>query len=274
MLLKALTPLPALQPYVAALWVFESDFGVPMTSSRVIAPNGKAKIILPYCNALYTRPGEPEAVCYPEGKICFIGPWEMPVTIGSTARKTGTLGIELTPTGAYRLASVPLYEMTGQILGFDDIYGNQGLALEKRLTDEPDPIRKARLLQDFLQEQLFSLRREQAIVDFSARSILTDLGRTEIRSLEQTTGYSRRYLTRLFQEHVGMSPKTLAAITRFQQFYHRWAQDPQQGFYREDLYAFYYDQSHFIKEFRRFTGFSPNVYAETDNEFGRIFYRR
>ena len=45
-------------------------------------------------------------------------------------------------------------------------------------------------------------------------------------------------------------------------------------FLRNNLYTYYYDQSHFIKEFKRFTGFTPQKYHEIVNEFGRAFYAK
>jgi hypothetical protein len=44
------------------------------------------------------------------------------------------------------------------------------------------------------------------------------------------------------------------------------------GFSDDDLYDYYYDQAHFIKEFKRFTGYTPQRYAELGNEFGKAFY--
>ena len=99
-------------------------------------------------------------------------------------------------------------------------------------------------------------------------------GTVSIKELENQTGYSKRYLDMLFKEHVGVSPKRLASIARFQIFYELWARRKSKTFFKDNLYSYYYDQSHFIKEFKRFTGFTPRKFAEIENEFGRIFYSR
>ena len=44
-------------------------------------------------------------------------------------------------------------------------------------------------------------------------------GRMPIKELERLTGYTRRYLNILFKQHVGLPPKVLAGIFRFQMFY-------------------------------------------------------
>ena len=87
------------------------------------------------------------------------------------------------------------------------------------------------------------------------------------------TGYSKRYLDMLFKEHVGLSPKSLASILRFQYFYQSWSQGEADAFSKDALYAYYYDQSHFIKEFKRFTGYTPEKYFALATEFNRAFHQ-
>jgi hypothetical protein len=55
MLLKPVILHPHLTPFIRSFWVFESDLGHPATSSRVIAPNGSLKIVLPYENSLFAE---------------------------------------------------------------------------------------------------------------------------------------------------------------------------------------------------------------------------
>ena len=45
-------PQEQLAPYVASFWVFDSSAGVPITDSRIIVPDGRAKILIPYKNSL------------------------------------------------------------------------------------------------------------------------------------------------------------------------------------------------------------------------------
>jgi hypothetical protein len=57
-------------------------------------------------------------------------------------------------------------------------------------------------------------------------------------------------------------------FTRFQKFYFLWANSKATDFYKHDLYNFYYDQSHFIKELKNFTG----GYSPFHNKF-RLFVK-
>ena len=90
-------------------------------------------------------------------------------------------------------------------------------------------------------------------------------GRIAIEDLATQTGFTRKHLGNLFQQQVGLSPKSLARIHRFRGALALlstgdgqvpWAELAEQ--------CGYYDQSHLINEFRRFTGFSPVELARRD----------
>jgi AraC-like DNA-binding protein len=272
MQLTPITPFPQLSSFIRSFWLFESDFGNPLTSSRVIAPNGCVKIILPFENELFASSNSlSQQHC--EGKIQFVGISDEPYVISTHSRRSGTIIIELTPQGACTFAPFGMDEVANNIVLFTDIYGHAGYQVEEHLRNTVDPLAKATLLQQFLVTRLIPLRSQQMIVNYAVTAINQTYGKVTISQLEQRTGYSKRYLDILFKRFVGLSPKTLSSITRFQYFHTLWAQNPSPGFYRDEVFRFYYDQSHFIREFKRFSGYTPEQYAVTDNEFGRIFYK-
>lgn len=274
MILRPIRARAELQPFIDSFWWFESDCGVPQTSSGVVVPNGKAKFILPYKNSI-TASYDNTFHESKENKIHFVGAFDKPTIIGSPEQISGSIIIELKPNAAYRFANLPLQNLTNLIFTFDEIYGQQGAYIQNKIADTENIFLKIELLQAFLVQQLFATNQQQGIVDFVTNTIIQSNGLVEIKQLEKKTGYSKRYIDLLFQRYVGLSPKTLAGITRFQKFYFLWANSGATDFYKHDLYNFYYDQSHFIKEFKNFTGgYSPTKYAEVNNDFGKIFYRR
>ena len=102
-------------------------------------------------------------------------------------------------------------------------------------------------------------------VRWTADQIAASGGRLPIDALARQTGFTRKHLGNLFHQQVGLSPKSLARVHRFRgalQLLDRadgrvpWAALAEQcGFY---------DQSHLINEFRRFTGFSPATLVRRD----------
>jgi AraC-like DNA-binding protein len=270
--LRTIEPKEPLKPYIHSIWIFESAEGTPVRSSRVIVPNGRAKIIIPYMNALTAS--KDVYTARKEGEALLVGPWDEPVVISSEARKTGTIGIEFTPHGAYRFARSNFGEALNRIYYLREVCGPAASGIEERMQDVEDPAAKAGLFQEFLLSQMEKINAGESIIDYAVGRIASSRGLIEIKELERLTGYSKRYLSLLFHRHIGLSPKTLAAVTRFQTFYKLWAATGAPDFYKNDLGAYYYDQPHFIKEFKRFTGYSQKLYAETNNDFGKIFYRK
>lgn len=273
MILKRIIPKPQLQRFIDTFWVFENDFGVPTDDSRVIAPNGRAKFIYSYLNGLSTI-DKGVQTDYQEHDIFFIGIWDKPVTLTSKVQVTGTIGIELTPNGLHRFTRLPAFEVLNRIYSFTDMYGAAGSNLLERLRNTPLVGDKIDALQEFLIGIVELTNRNNRLIDYSVELIRRSSGLITIKDLEQKMGYSKRYLDMLFKEHMGISPKTYAGIERFQSFYTSWANTDDADFYSGALQEIYYDQAHFIKEFKKFTGHSPRQYAGLKNEFGKIFYKK
>src|SRR5215469_11410535 len=143
-------------------------------------------------------------------------------------------------------------------------------------TDEGNPWQsgtsgpKGCFVQDALVRLSHRKQQDNRIIDFCVKVLKRAHGHVPMKELERKTGYTRRYLDLLFKQHVGLSPKVLARIFRFQKFYQKWAQGLSYDIIMNQLYDHYYDQAHFSKEFKRMTGHSPQAFmVEVSNEFGR-----
>jgi AraC-like DNA-binding protein len=263
-------PQQQLAPYIAFIWVFESSFGVPMADSRIIVPDGRAKIIVPFSNALCAAVNQ-SVLNATEHQILLVGIQTSPAIIGSTATNTRTIGIELTPKGLYRFFKLSMYELTDRMVSFEDLFGPWGVRLQNRVGDADDPQEKITLLQTGLTHLLQKDQQDYALLDHALDLLAQTHGMLLIQELAAQVGYSRRYLDMLFKEHVGLSPKSLASILRFQECYQVWTRQKLPTYFKINVPGYYYDQSHFIKEFKRFTGFTPHQYQEIANEFGKAF---
>ena len=90
-------------------------------------------------------------------------------------------------------------------------------------------------------------------------------GRVSVEDLATQTGFTRKHLGNLFQQQVGLSPKSLARVHRFRGALALLNRADGQVPWAELAEACgYYDQSHLINEFRRFTGLSPVELARRD----------
>ena len=87
-------------------------------------------------------------------------------------------------------------------------------------------------------------------------------GNVSIKEISQDTGYSECYVRRSFHEMHGISPKTFEKIVRFQNTLEEMALHKDMAFYDMAQESGYYDQSHMVKEFKNFTGLTPENYLK------------
>src|SRR5215475_108639 len=269
MKLTFIEPNEELKPYIQSLWVFESQVGMPPAQSNLAAPNGCSKLIVPYENSVTSIADGRVQESYEQG-LYFVGNRDSSTLLSTRPRKTGFIGIEFHPYGAYPVFGIPMSETTNRLLTADALFGKWGENVREVLRNETTVDRKVDQLQRFLVDSLRSRNLQNPLINFCVSALKRTNGLISIRELERKTGYSRRYLEILFKNHVGLPPKAMAGIFRFQKFYQKWAAGVPFEEIREQLYDDYYDQAHFTKAFKKMTTFSPEHFIlEVSNEFGR-----
>ena len=104
------------------------------------------------------------------------------------------------------------------------------------------------------------------------RIIMSD-GRQSVARLSQDIGLTGRQLERKFQIMVGISPKLLARIIRFQKVFKAMGQAAA-SWSAVAYECGYYDQAHLIHDFRTFSGESPTAFYNYDHEVSEYFMRK
>ncbi len=107
-------------------------------------------------------------------------------------------------------------------------------------------------------------------VDTAVRAILDSHGTLSLDALASSLGRSMRHLQRRFATHVGISPKQLARIRRFQRVFGAWRDDPR-SLSRVAAECGYHDQPHLIRDFRDFAGRAPAAFLANQPEFTQLF---
>jgi AraC-like DNA-binding protein len=268
------TPRTELQPYIESVWVLESPNGLPAAANSIAAPNGCAKLIIPFENSIVSE-ADGRIQLTRAHRMNFVGNRDSATRLQTSAQKTGFIAVEFRPHGAFPIFGVPMSETSNRLWETDDVFGRWSRDVHEIVNNVDRVDRKVAYIERQLTILLRKGRCQSGIVDYCVGTLRSVDGRMSIRDLERKTGYSRRYLDRLFQQHVGLSPKRLAEIFRFQRFYRKWAAGASFNLFKSELYDHYYDQSHFSREFHRMTGHPPHKFMrEVPNEFGRRLVRR
>jgi len=259
------TPHPLLSPYVAKMWVFESSGRLPAQDIKLIVPNANFKLTLTCRNGIVARI-DGKTFIQNENELSLAGLIDSPVMLDPKEdAQTGTIIIEFNPIGAYRLFRLSYTEVKNQIVEVSDLFGNRIEELKSQLADACTLDMKLLLQQRFLLKQLEKSAPDQ-IFDYCVNRISDSKGLITVAKLEKETGYSSRWLHSKFSEHLGTGPKNLSEIVRFKQFYQVYSTGVNMQSLKDHIYQYYHDQSHFIRAFKRFTGFTPTDLQNSMNE--------
>ena len=270
--IRRLSPRIELKEYIKDIWVFESNGGLSEEEMQIIIPNGSAKLMLYYKGHLTGRVGN-HAFLIPEHKLFALGVTDCPTIAEFDRDKAfGCICIELNPAFAYRLLAVPQHELRNTLVPFGDLVDTSvNRNMEVRMYMTSDPVQKTILLQEYLIEVLARTEKDTKF-EYGVSVILNSQGLISIAELSHDLGQSDRWLRTKFSERLGISPKTFASIIRFHSCFQALLRN-KQGFLQDRQFNdFYYDQAHFIKEFKRFIGHPPAKYTALQNEVGEIIY--
>ncbi len=261
-----------LKNYIEKMWFFKSSGKMPVDDMKLVVPNGNIKLTVSYQNGIVATVNG-KTFASKEHDITLTGLIDVPVILDvDQDDATETIGIEFSPQGAYRFFHFTLNDIQNQIYSLSDVLGNIGKQLVEQINNATSAQQKTGLLQQFLLKQL-SLRSEDLIFEYCIKNINASKGRITIKELEKRTGYSSRWLNMKFNDKLGASPKNLSSIIRFKQCYQAFINGNEKSFFKNDFYELYYDQSHFIKDFKRFTGLPPTRFEKQINNFGEKYYR-
>ena len=265
MIYKTYNPNKFLKPYISRIFVLESKFGIHKSDFGLIAPNGRIKLVIPYKSNFNSTINNITRE-HKKSSCAIIGQSTYAAEIVCD-KDYGTIMVEFNPIGAYRFFKFSLNEIVNQIHNVPDVFDSVGKELQERVSEITEIDKKVLFVEEFLYGQMVSLNKSDPVTEYAVNKIIMNNGLINISTLSEEVGYSRRYLLSIFTEKVGLSPKEFACIMRFRGIYEKIHLI---GMDEEKLYELYYDQSHFIKEFKKFTGKTPGEYLNQSINLGKI----
>jgi AraC-like DNA-binding protein len=171
-------------------------------------------------------------------------------------------GVRFRPAGFHPFLGAPVVTLTDRTLAVADVLGRDGAALVERLLSlEEDPAMVA-AAEAFLRDHLPAADPQVVAVNRIVDQVMAEREITKVDHLVERTGTGKRRLQRLFAEYVGVSPKWVIQRYRLHEAVERLAADLGDL----DLASLarelgYFDQAHFVKDFKALVGRPPARYA-------------
>lgn len=252
-----------LKHLIKYFWVLDSDR--PLTLNHKILPVTNIDILFNFLAPMtFERDGQSFET---PGNIFFSGLSEH-YTLMKQEGFVLTIGVSFFPAGFYPFFKIPVAEFKNDIFGLDAGLGNVAVEIEEKLRETDRISEKIAVLEQFF----LGLLDQNALLPFDTGRLLNlfDSSHLGVRDFCRDYGVHARKLERLFNQYVGVTPKRFLRLSRFQAALNRLM-----GLQQDDLTTVaheleFYDQPHFIKDFKSFTGSAPRHFLKEKRSVKQI----
>jgi AraC-like DNA-binding protein len=168
--------------------------------------------------------------------------------------------VHLTPLGARALFGVPMHELSNRVVELDDLLGRDADELIERMWEAPSWERRFAVLDDALALRADRAPHPESELAWAWGRLRSSAGRARVSGLAEELGWSHRRLIARFREGIGLAPKTLGRVLRFERVSRLLQQVDEPRLAEVALDCGYYDQAHLNRDFRQFAGTTPGDY--------------
>jgi AraC-like DNA-binding protein len=259
---------PPLADVVRCVWLLWGPASV-IPSPQPVVPDGCAEIVLNLADQFRRLRGDAGWEAQPRSMV--VGQTTEAVVIAPGGR-VDLVGIRLQPWGAFSVLPVPATELRDVLLPLDTVAADMARDLPDELRETEAAGARAVTVFRYLARQA---RRASARPRSRARAIVDEATRqpeaTTVRDLAARLGLGERQVERELDRHVGLRPKMLLRIARFQRALAVARAADRLGWSAVAARAGYYDQAHLTHEFRRFAACTPSEFLGRDRSLTDLF---
>lgn len=245
-----------LSAFVKCYWTLENPMD-PHPAKQTIVPDGCMEMIFHYGSPYrqYTENGN--SILQPD---CFvIGQLTRPLEIEPTG-ETGIFSVRFHPNGFLPFATIPIQEMENTAVPLIKLWGDTGEQLGQDMLRASSTHERMAHMEKFLFNRLTETATVDRMVKATVETIMTANGQLSVQMLSRQTGINRRQLERKFAATIGLSPKQLSKTIRLQATLKLLLNKKITSLTALAFQGEYYDQAHFIKDFKEFTGLTPKEF--------------
>ncbi len=269
MIYHTFAPCPELEPLIRCYWTLESP-GEDPPQKQTIVPDGCMEMIFHYGDLYRQYTGGGGSIIQPR---CFvIGQLTRPLEIAPTGT-TGIFSARFHPNGFAPFAAIPVRDMENSAVSMEQLFGAAGPDIENKILNAKAAPERIALLEAFLLDLLTSTDTIDRVIQSTVETLLTANGQLTIAELSRQVNINRRQLERKFASAIGLSPKQLSKTVRLQSTLKMLLNKEFTSLTTLAYEGDYYDQAHFIKDFREFTGLTPREFYGNNLKMSALFYQ-
>jgi len=245
-----------LNAFVKCFWTLESP-AISHPEKQRIVPDGCMEMIFHYGDLYKQYAADGSFVIQP---ACFVfGQVTAALEIEPTGH-TGIIAARFHPDGFTPFSKTLLKEMENRAVPLQELFGEDGYGLESDVLNALTNQERIKIIETFLLKKLHSVE------------VMMQLnGQVSMDELSEQLKINRRQLERRFSSAIGLSPKQLAKIIRLQATLKMLEKKQFTSLTSLAYENGYFDQTHFIKDFKEFTGMSPKQFYADNLKMSALF---
>jgi AraC-like DNA-binding protein len=264
MLFHRYIPAPPLSDFVALLWLYEG-YRQPHAKERLL-PDGSMELVVNLNDDL-TRIYEPrdtERFRTLTGSV-VVGAHSEYFVI-DTAEQHTVAGVHFKPGGAFPFLGLPASELRNTLVSLEDLWGGLARQLRERLLEAGTPQAKLQVLERVLLARAAARLERHPAVSFALQEFHGLPHTRTIAAVTGQIGLSAKRFIQVFSGEVGLTPKLFCRVRRFQRVLRRIGARRPVEWAAVAADCGYFDQAHFIRDFRAFSGINPSAYVAQRTE--------
>lgn len=271
MIYHTFEPHPDLASIVKFYWTLEVPFD-PANEKQKIVPDGCVEMTFNFGDEIKRFTSETAFVLHPNAMVMGQRTESFDILpVGDV----DTFAICFYPLGFANFVSTPLDKLVNKEIPLTKLFDEaEAKLLEEGMMSASSSQERIKNIESFLLNKLKEKHTISAIVQSTVDTLLASKGTTTIGALLKDDLSKRRQLERHFKRQIGISPKQLSKAIRLQTTLNLML-NQQGGTLTEIAYeSEYFDQNHFIKDFKEFLGVTPKEFLNHKNlALSALFYK-
>tara|TARA_R110001592_G_scaffold33835_7_gene116855 strand:- start:632 stop:1447 length:816 start_codon:yes stop_codon:yes gene_type:complete len=264
-------PSPDLDALVSCYWTLEVPHDNDSQKQRIV-PDGCIEMAFILGDDIKRYTSNDKFILQPRAMV--LGQTIEPFYIEPTGY-VKTFAIRFYPYGFANFVTEPIKNLANKetplALLFEE---NIAKELEEKIIEAKDVKQRIEIIEGFLLERLNDKSTVENIVKTTVNALLSTNGNAPIKTILKDDLTKRRQLERKFAKEIGVSPKQLGKLIRLQTALKMLLNKDSESLTNIAYESEYYDQAHFIKDFKEFTGTNPKEFLGNENmTLSALFYK-
>ncbi len=169
------------------------------------------------------------------------------------------------PTGLFRLTGIPSFELTNQYFDSENIFSKNIRFIHEQLQHAKSYSEMLLIADKFVATLVSNARKDVHPLDSVSKLMMQRDGNIPLDWLAKESCLCTKQFKRKFNERVGVNPKTYARIIRFTKAFNTKNAYPNWDWLRIAIQCDYFDYQHLVKDYKDFTGLTPNEFHLLEN---------